>query len=205
MAVPTWVTEAGVFGTWAVGLLALFGDRIRAWCFKPKLELTLKSRIGSLCPQDLYDEKGIKTGTTTARYYHLRVINRRSFPLANEVQILIIGVERTDTEDRRPSDLYVPLPLGWVNGLHPLARKIGSTTPGDADLLFVREGMLEFRPVVVPKNFQARYFNMAHLRVTAIARSIEVESEPLRLQIDWDGVWDADDEAMTKHFNIRPA
>jgi hypothetical protein len=39
MAVPTWVTEAGVVGTWVVGFIALFGERIRTWCFRPKLHL----------------------------------------------------------------------------------------------------------------------------------------------------------------------
>jgi hypothetical protein len=29
MAVPTWVTEAGVVGTWVVGFIALFGERAR--------------------------------------------------------------------------------------------------------------------------------------------------------------------------------
>jgi hypothetical protein len=31
MAVPTWLTEMGLIGTWAVGFLALFGDRIRCY------------------------------------------------------------------------------------------------------------------------------------------------------------------------------
>lgn len=51
MAMPTWVQEAGVVGTCVVGLLALFGDRIRAWVFRPKLHLELNSEVGSWCPQ----------------------------------------------------------------------------------------------------------------------------------------------------------
>ena len=55
MPVPTWVTEAGVLGTWVVGVLALFGDRIRAVLFKPKLHLELKSSVGVYCPQDVVE------------------------------------------------------------------------------------------------------------------------------------------------------
>jgi hypothetical protein len=48
MAVSTRLTEMGIIGTWAVGFLALFGDRIRATIFKPKGHLELKSRSGDL-------------------------------------------------------------------------------------------------------------------------------------------------------------
>jgi hypothetical protein len=44
--VPTWVTEAGIVGTWVVGVLAIFGERIRAMVFRPKLHLALKSSVG---------------------------------------------------------------------------------------------------------------------------------------------------------------
>jgi hypothetical protein len=48
------------------------------------------------------------------------------------------------------------------------------------------------------------YSGETHLRVTAIARGIDCESNIIRLRIDWDGVWERDDEAMKKHFKIRP-
>jgi hypothetical protein len=201
MAVPTWVTEAGVAGTWVVGFLALFGDRIRAWCFKPKLHLELKSDVGSYSPQ-----RGHENGrevTRHARYYHLLVTNRAVYPKADEVQILLLGVERLDDQERRPGDLYVPLPLGWSNGLYPPARTIGSTTEGIADLLFVRDDGLQFVPVALPLNFQAHYPSReTHLRVTAIAKGIDCESNIIRLNIDWEGVWERDDDAMRRHFVI---
>jgi hypothetical protein len=49
--VPTWVTEAGIVGTWVVGVLAIFGDRIRAMVFKPKLHLELKSSLANYITQ----------------------------------------------------------------------------------------------------------------------------------------------------------
>jgi hypothetical protein len=198
MPVPTWFTEFGIVGTWVVGFLALFGDRIRAWCFKPKLHLELNSDVGSYSPQS--DGKRI---TGHARYYHLRVTNRRTYPKADDVQVLLLGVENIRDQNRRPGDLYVPLPLGWSNGLYPLARSIGSKTEGIADLLFVRDdGLLRFVPVVVPLNFPAEYSGETHLHVTAIAKGLECESNVIRLRIDWDGVWERDEAAMKKHFLI---
>lgn len=203
MPVPTWVTEAGVLGTWVVGLLALFGDRIRAAVFKPKLHLELRSNVGSYSPQS--DRESGKEVRRHARYYHLRVTNRAIYPKAEDVQILLLGVERIDGKQRRPGDLYVPLPLGWSNGLYPLARTIGAKTDGVADLLFVRDDVLKFVPVVTPLNFETDYSGQTHLRVTAIARGNDCESNPIRLTIDWDGKWDRDDDAMAKHFVISAA
>jgi hypothetical protein len=164
--------------------------------FKPRLHLELKSSVG------VYSSQNLEDGIAHARYYHLRVTNQATFPTATDVQVLFLGVESVDDKERRPGDLYVPLPLGWANGLHPLARPIGSKTQADADLLFVREDMLRFVPVVVPNNFQSTYSGKSHLRVTAIARGIDAESNPLQLDIRWDGEWERDDDAMAKHFVV---
>jgi hypothetical protein len=128
----------------------------------------------------------------------LRVTNRAVFPKAEDVQVWLLGVERTGDEQRRPGDLYVPLPLGWSNGIYPLARTIGSKTKdGVADLLWVRDNdVLTFVPVVVPLNFDAQYSGQTHLRVTAIARGLDCESNIVRLKMDWDGA---------SHFAIAEA
>ena len=203
MPVPTWVTEAGVLGTWVVGFLALFGDRLRAWWFKPKLHLELKSDVGSYSPQ--IDSESGKPVIRQARYYHLRVTNRAVYPNADNVQVLLLGVERINDENRQSGELYVPLPLGWSNGVYPLERSIGSKTDASADLLFVREDVLRFVPVVNPLNFQRDYSGATHLRVTAIAKGIDCESNTIRLTIDWDGKWERDDDAMKRHFVISAA
>jgi hypothetical protein len=204
MPVPTWVTEMGILGTWVVGVLALFGDRIRAWWFRPKLHLELKSDVGSYSPQIERDKNGTEV-TRHARYYHLSVTNRARYPKAEDVQVLLLGVERiNDDQERRPGDLYVPLTLGWVSGIYPLARSIGSKTEGVVDLLYVRDDVLRFLPVVVPHNFQRDYSGKTHLRVSAVARGLDCESNVCRLTINWDGEWVRDDNAMKMHFRISP-
>jgi hypothetical protein len=205
MAMPTWVQEAGVIGTWVVGFLALFGDRIRAWWFRPKLHLELKNDVGSWCPQKVgAPPDGGPSRFRDAHYYHLRVTNRATYPAAKDVQGLLLGVERLDQEPPQPGELYVPLSLGWAGGVYPLMREIGRKTDAIADLLFVHEeGELEFVVVHAPFNFQSVYSGETHLRVTAVARGSDCESNILRLEIDWDGVWERDEKAMKKHFTIR--
>jgi hypothetical protein len=58
------------------------------------------------------------------------------------------------------------------------------------------------QPIEKYADFQAEYVGETHLRVTAIARGIDCESNPIRLNIDWDGKWDFGDDAMTEHFAI---
>src|SRR5262245_8325685 len=103
MAMPTWVQEAEVLGTWVVGVLALFGDRIRAWLFPTDLHMELKSEIGSYTPQLGPPPDGTSVAPLRgARYYHLRVTNRGWYSAAKDVQALLLGVERLNQEPRRP-------------------------------------------------------------------------------------------------------
>jgi hypothetical protein len=164
----------------------------------------LKSEVGSYCPQIEHEEDG-KQVQKEAHYYHLRLINQARYPSAKDVQALLLGVERIDEETRRPGELYVPLSLGWAGGVYPLAREIGTKTDAIADLLFVREDKLEFVVVHAPFNFQRNYSGKTLLRVTAVARGIDCESNTIRLEIEWDGLWERDPEAMKNHFKIGPA
>ena len=121
------MTEAGIVGTWVVGVLAIFGERIRAMVFRPKLHLALKSSVGiyttqtaSASPDTI--EHLLPPITKHARYYHLRVTNRAIYPTAQDVQVLLLGVERVNDEIRRSGELYVPLMLGWAGSVYPLNR-----------------------------------------------------------------------------------
>jgi hypothetical protein len=172
MAVPTWLTEMGIIGTWAVGFLALFGDRIRATIFKPKLHLELKSAVGSYItqtPPPSTQTESVENvliahqASKHARYYHLRVTNRARYPIAQDVQVLLLGIEWVNSKFGRSGALYVPLVLGWARSIYPLDRKIGSKTDAVADLFFVREDGLTFVPVVIPNNFKQTYVGETHL------------------------------------------
>jgi hypothetical protein len=165
----------------------------------------LKSEVGSWTPQYIGPPPdGEARRLRHARYYHLRVTNRARYPAAKDVQGLLLGVERLDQELRQSGELYVPLSLGWAGGVYRVAREIGTKTDATADLLFVQEdGSLEFVVLHAPFNFQSVYSGETHLRVTAVARGIDCESNIIRLEIHWDGAWERDDEAMKKHFVIR--
>jgi hypothetical protein len=149
-------------------------------------------------------ENGRQTvGTIEGRYFHLRVTNGSRFPVAREVQVLITALDIRGP-DSEPQRIYTgALPLVWRHQqLHGLSRSIGSRTEADADLLFVRNGVLQLTPMLVSNNFAATMLGESHFWITAVARGLDGESKPLRLKIDWDGQWERGDAEMGRHLRI---
>src|SRR5262249_18997560 len=108
--------------------------------------------------------------------------------------------------DGRPQLAAVgPLPLGWkFPMLHPLNRTVGDDAI--ADLFFVLEGKpLEFVLPVVPNNFPHLHEPPVKLWATVQARSIEGSSNPLRLEIAWNGRWELGEAEMAKNLQVSPA
>jgi hypothetical protein len=130
------------------------------------------------------------------------VTNRARYPIAQDVQVLLLGVEWVNNEFGRSGALYVPLVLGWAGSVYPLDRKIGSKTDAVADLFFVREDGLTFVPVVIPNNSKQTYIGETRLCVTAIARGLDCESNQIRLRVEWDGKREFGDDEMAKHLVI---
>jgi hypothetical protein len=85
------------------------------------------------------------------------------------------------------------LPWARQEYLSLLTRTIG--TPASGSVFFVQEnGMLGFTPAIATGGVLASHFPREHqgpctLWVTLRALSIEADSEPLRLKIDWNGQW----------------
>jgi hypothetical protein len=203
MAVSAWV---GAFGPWVVAGAAIWGERIRAAVLRPNLHLKLASNVGEITEQAMMEGDRV-TELLPARYFHLRVINRRRFPAAHEVQIFMTKLE-IPGPDGQPRMIYsVPLPFMWqYQELYPNPlRTIGYTTVAQAALFFVRPGMLQLTPVLVPRNLRDTFQPDAHFWITAIARGIDGESNSVRLKVDWDGTWERGDAEMTHHLKITSA
>jgi hypothetical protein len=130
MAVSAWV---GAFGPWVVAGAAIWGERIRAAVLRPNLHLKLASNVGEITEQAMMEGDRV-TELLPARYFHLRVINRRRFPAAHEVQIFMTKLE-IPGPDGQPRLIYsVPLPFMWqYQELYPNPlRTIGYTTVAQA-------------------------------------------------------------------------
>jgi hypothetical protein len=205
MLTSDWIRLAGVIATWLVVILAIYGERIRSWLFRPALEVTLRNPRGELVPQIRWLEALQGRGRQIqARYYHVRVSNRRRFSPAHEVRVVMTLVE-SPGPDQLPQAVYsATLPLKWRNqeaDPRP-SRTIGADD--FADLLYVNEeGALYLTPMITPNKFPLHHTGATMLWVTVQALSIEADSQPLRLQIAWDGQWDLGEAEMTNHLKIK--
>lgn len=199
MAVPAWISEAGVLGTWIIAAAAIWGEKIRSSLFRPKLEAELLSKQGEKIPLNVPGENR----TIDGRYFHLRVRNqRRTFPTAHGVQVVITKIDKRDSDGRPITQFAGMVPVTWRHPeIHPLTLDIGPER--HADLFYLsKDGYLRFSPVLLVNNFPREQSGETKIWVTAIARATECDSEPIRLEIDWDGEFPGEDSEVEKHLKI---
>ncbi len=191
-----WVAVAEAVGTWAVAVVAIWGDWIRGLLFKPLLKLRLLSPTGE------YVEQFARDSRIGSRYYHLRVSNAKR-TLARDVQVLLTSLDIPGPDGAPQRHWTGAVPLTWKHPqLHGLTRDIGLGTEADIDLFFVRADGLQLLPMLIPNNLQSTFLGETHFWVTAIARGLDGASVQLRLKVDWDGHWNRADSEMQKHLTI---
>lgn len=207
-----WDWDAALtIATFLVVLAALFGEWVRAHLFKPKLRLTLEKPRGEeaeaeyLSPED--EERGYFTvgdvRKVAARYYHLRVSNERRWSPATQVQVYLLRIDerRADGQFRPQWSGEIPLLWQYYEALTPI-RTIGPSR--NCALCSVVKGKwMGLHPAVMPLGFKGRYRDTANLRLLLQAQSIEVNSDPVLVQIDWDGEWEDGEVEMGKHMVVR--
>jgi hypothetical protein len=200
-----WVVSAlAALGTLLAVIVALFGGRFRSAFFRPRLQLNLRNLEGEPTKVELQSPDGTSR-MEDARYYHVRVSNmsRRRWPTATNVQVYLVRVS-----ERGPDQEFVgvwtgEVPLRWrFQEVHPLLRDIGS--PADCDVCsVVKDKWLSLHPIIVPHSLNVMYRQGAQIRLQLEARAIEIDSEPLTIEIAWDGKWADGAQEMKRHLVIK--
>jgi hypothetical protein len=176
----------GAAGTWVIAVIAL-AQRFGALFLRPTLRVEMEGFSGTIARHG----NGL-----SARYYLMRVRNPRRVPPADEVQLVLTQIEKSGPHG--PEMLFDEImPLGWARQeLAPLlTRKIGPDAL--AALFFVQEdGVLGLTPAIPSSGALATHFPQFHkapvtLWVMLRAVSIEADSRPIRLKIEWYGPWHA--------------
>jgi hypothetical protein len=170
----------GATGTWIIAVIAL-GDRLR----RPRLRIK----------KDGFSGTKASHGTQSVRYYFVCVKNQcRRFVSAHEVQAVITRIEKSSAAG--PEIIFdEDMPLAWQRQEyleHPI---LTLGTPGRAGVFFVQQdGTLGITTALTPKGTLPAHFPREHkgqctLWITLKALSIEADSRPLKLRIDWSGRW----------------
>jgi len=184
-----------VIATLLLGAIAIWGDWIKAKLFAPRLTV------------EILNEKGEATKFSDgvmSRHYHLVIKNHRKSSPAHNVRVLMIGFARPIADGRYGnSPLSGGLQLVWqFKDSIPQFPVIGS--PLICDLGNVRQDgtftlTTMFRPVYLDTNINKNQ----KAKVTVQAVSDEGESEPLAIEIAWDGIWEEDTARMAEHLVIK--
>lgn len=200
-----WVQVAVAVGTFCAVLVALFGQAFRAKFFPPQLSLRLADAAGELTTAHLtwMDNNQLQERRELARYYHVRVSNQRRWSPAQQVQVVLLRVEEPGADGSLVAAWTGDIPLGWRHQeVFPTLRTIGPDTC--IDLCSVVKGRwLGLHPLVIPNNLQVVRRDPSTFVVTIQARGNEADSDPLRLQISWDGQWHDGAQEMQRHLSVK--
>ena len=196
--VAQWV---GGIGTIIVAILAIWGDRIRTLLgLGPKLVLELHDHMGEY--NELRDDKNNIVGH--GRWYHLRVSNVRKWTKAINVRIVIIELTKPAADGsfiRQP--LSGPLQLMWrLSHFHTLFSNVGPDDICDLGNIF-RGGDFKLTPFVFPGNFEGTLKANQKMRVMVQAHADNAESQPLSIEISWNGIWKDGDFEMSQHLVVK--
>jgi hypothetical protein len=192
-------------GTIGAVIVALFGDRLRASMFPPKLELHLSSRTGGATQVALTAPDGTKR-TELARYYHVRLTNAAHWPKATQTQVYLLHVEAPGPDGELQVRWSGDIPVKWRWAqVHPLQRTIGPQAECDLCSI-VRNKWLQIHPLVDPSGLkpylQWPVGTPADFTLVLQARSNEGDSPIQSFRIQWDGKWEDGDAEMMRHLII---
>lgn len=200
-----WFVNVGVaIGTFAVALVALFGEYFRSKFFPPQLQLRLLRPEGEKTCVRLssFGEEEVKERWEDARYYHLNVVNLRRWSPATQVQVFLMRVEEPGPDGEPQVAWSGDVPIRWRHQeVFPPARTVGPSA--DCDLCSVSKGKwLKIHPLVVPTNLNACRREKTILFVSLQARSNQADSPIIRVQISWDGSWEDGNQEMKRHLTV---
>jgi len=195
-----WVNLGIALATLAAVLVALFGQKWQAKLLPPRLRLTLGHKEGE---KTQLRNQGDGTIVDDVRYYYLRVSNERRWSPAEGVQVYLSRIEEPGPD----GDLQVVwvgnIPIRWRDQeFVPLLRTIGSAA--DCDLCRVGKASgFALMPLIVPHNLNAHRNAPFRLVTSLQARSNQVDSAVVRIEISWDGSWEDGDVEMRRHLVIK--
>src|SRR6185503_9483981 len=108
-----WPVDVGVaIGTLLAVAAALFGPWFQSRFFPPILTLELVSKRGERTPINGTNPEGYE-GKSTARFYHLRVSNKRRRASANNTLVYMTRIEER-IEGIHYQEMWTGnMPLGW--------------------------------------------------------------------------------------------
>lgn len=197
------IDSAIAVATVTVAILAIWGERVRAWLAPPKLEIEPHNNLRG-DPNVLTTSSGQRVGS--AMYFHLKVVNKRPWLPVKNCRVLLVGLSRRGPDNMfHPYPMVVPSQLVWAPAsFAPIMATV--TRQQIVDLGNVQEGDDAFRPALysTPNNFSGYVRAGEAVRYELAIEADNYSSQKHKVfEVAWDGQWEADPEKMEKHLRIR--
>jgi hypothetical protein len=194
---------ATAFGTIAVAILAIWGERIRSWLSPTKLEIGAHNNFRG-DPNLLTSQLGQQVGR--GMFYHLKVINKRPWLPIKNCRVLLMGISRRGPDNVfHPSPLVVPSQLIWAPASFA-PTLVAVTKEQIVDLGNIREGDSAFRLALysTPNNFAGLVGKDEAVRFELAIEADNFSSSRYKvIEVAWDGIWEFEPEKMENHLRIR--
>ncbi len=183
----------GVFAAVAVVIVALCGERIRQLWASPKLSLRLH-------------EPSLTTVTDgqKAWYYHLRMSNQRRLSPAKNVRVLLTNVlKKAPDQIWRDVRFSGPVQVYWR--WHELTPQFAAIGPDKLSTFghILERADFELQLYVRPNNLKHTIPAGEPTRLVFKAVSDVAESEPLTIEVAWDGEWVDGQKEMAEHLVVK--
>ena len=196
---------ATAVATVAVAIIAIWGEKVRAWLAPPKLKVEIHTPRGS--PTRLTMAGAVDpSGGVRTMYYHLRVVNLRPWLTVQNCRVLLKAVSR-----RRPDgsflQVHMPVPAQFVwSNEGDTPQRVVVTRSSVLDFGYLSEGDASFVPCL---HVYANNSNFAVGKGEAVRYQLDLDASNLpsrhaqTFEVSWDGEWDFEPEKMQQHLVIR--
>lgn len=201
---PSWLTA---IGTLAVAILAIWGEWIKSYIAGPRLGLVPHNLQGELT--EAHRRAELPGGVhgfqrIPAVYFHLRVLNNRSWAPAHGVRVLFVGLLRRDQSGifhREP--INVRQQLTWApaefSGITPVIIR-----DHVLDLGCLTQDGFRITTYATPNNFRGTVGAHEAIRVELQIVADDYYSDRVYVyEIAWDGVWAADLSVLAQHVSVQ--
>lgn len=180
--------------TFVAVVLALFGENIRQFWNKPKLNISL------IDPSLNQTGSGIQ-----GWFYLLRVFNLRRSSPAKNVRILLTRIFKKGPDDSWQEIIFSgPVQVMWRwPQFRPIFATVGPDEIATFGLLYSNSNAFQLQLYWVPNNLKDTIPSNQLTRLVFQAVSDTAESNELTVEVAWDGAWVSGSAEMKKHLVVK--
>lgn len=184
-------------GTIAISILAIWGDWFRIKLASPKLVIEPHNLQGSVT--------NFNNGQKVI-YYHLKVVNKRTWAIAKNCKVLLRALYKKSTSNKfQEVKIFVPPQFVWAPAeITQPSVEISTEQILDFGRLIEKDD--SFRPVLYsyPNNFQGYVKANETLRYALEIKADGFRAKHLQVfEVTWDGIWAGDLVKMGNHLIIK--